>query len=157
MSDQWYNDIAKYDFASGTGEAGNFTQLVWHSTTEAGFGKARSADGLRCIVVAHYSPPGNVIGLYVSNVRPAMEQPVPAPLVAPVVTAAGPRTAGGPLDAGRLPSGRRNAQPSVSIERVLGADGRPAFVRRAVSEYLDGKGHVRERTFCTSCMSLARH
>lgn len=139
VSDQWYNDIAKYDFASGTGEAGNFTQLVWQSTSEAGFGKARSPDGLRCIVVAHYSPPGNVIGLYVSNVRPALDF-VPPPATAPLV-AAGPRTAS--LEPGKLPVGRRNAQPSVNIERVVGADGRPAFVRRSVSEYLDGKGHVR--------------
>ena len=72
MSDLWYKEIAKYDFASGTGDAGNFTQLVWQSSSEVGFGKARSADGLRCNVVAHYSPPGNVNDLYVDNVQPAI-------------------------------------------------------------------------------------
>ena len=61
VSDQWYHEIATYAFGSGTGKAGNFTQLVWHN--KIGFFKARSNDGLRCIVVAHYSPTGNVTGL----------------------------------------------------------------------------------------------
>lgn len=74
VTSQWYNDVSKYDFQRGLGEAGNFTQLVWISTTEVGYGKARSRDGSKCIVVAHYSPPGNVIGNYVQNVRPLVVQ-----------------------------------------------------------------------------------
>ena len=77
MTDQWYNDINKYDFEKGTGEAGNFSQLVWLGTQEVGYGKARSDDGTRCIVVAHYYPPGNVIGHYLSNVRPPLQQEEP--------------------------------------------------------------------------------
>ncbi|VUZ55756.1 unnamed protein product, partial [Hymenolepis diminuta] len=63
---QWYNDIRSYDFESGSGAAGNFTQMVWAATREVGFGKAR--DNRQCVVVAHYRPPGNVRGRYKSNV-----------------------------------------------------------------------------------------
>ncbi|VDQ07107.1 unnamed protein product [Trichobilharzia regenti] len=45
---------------------GNFTQLVWSSTREVGFGKARGPG--KCVVVAHYRPPGNVLGRYLENV-----------------------------------------------------------------------------------------
>jgi hypothetical protein len=54
----WYMDSKKYNFREGTGDAGSFTQLVWKRTREVGFGVARNAE--QCIVVAHYSPPGNV-------------------------------------------------------------------------------------------------
>lgn len=73
VTDQWYSEIAKYDFASGAGDADNFTQIVWQGSSEVGFGKAHSSDGLRCVVVAHYSPPGNVDDLFLDNVLPAQK------------------------------------------------------------------------------------
>lgn len=42
--------------------------MVWGATREVGFGKARAPG--KCIVVAHYRPPGNVRGHYSENVHP---------------------------------------------------------------------------------------
>merc|ERR1712126_66838 len=47
---------------------GHFTQIVWKSTTELGVGVA-SKDG-KVIVVAHYSPKGNMLGHFIANVLP---------------------------------------------------------------------------------------
>ncbi|CAH8513958.1 unnamed protein product [Heterobilharzia americana] len=63
---QWYADVKNYNYENGKGPAGNFTQLVWNSTREVGFGKARGPG--KCVVVAHYRPPGNVLGRYLENV-----------------------------------------------------------------------------------------
>merc|ERR1719167_1124639 len=47
---------------------GHFTQIVWKSTTELGVGVA-SKDG-KAFVVAHYSPPGNMLGDFTAEVLP---------------------------------------------------------------------------------------
>ncbi|CAH8842191.1 unnamed protein product [Trichobilharzia szidati] len=70
---QWYADVKNYSYESGKGPAGNFTQLVWSSTREVGFGKARGPG--KCVVVAHYRPPGNVLGRYLENVFRPKELP----------------------------------------------------------------------------------
>lgn len=63
----WYNHHGKYDWKNGNGvEAGAFTQVVWKRSREVGFGVARSGDDV--VVVAHYSPPGNIAGHYAANV-----------------------------------------------------------------------------------------
>tara|TARA_B110000208_G_scaffold111448_1_gene137525 strand:- start:464 stop:1489 length:1026 start_codon:yes stop_codon:yes gene_type:complete len=64
----WYDEVNDpgHDHAiiamqTGTG---HYTQVVWRGTTHVGM--ARDASG--CFVVANYSPPGNVEGLFARNV-----------------------------------------------------------------------------------------
>ncbi|UYV69884.1 hypothetical protein LAZ67_7001094 [Cordylochernes scorpioides] len=52
--------------------AGQFSQMVWASSTEMGVGKARSRIG-KIIVVANYWPPGNVRGHFHQNVFPPLD------------------------------------------------------------------------------------
>ena len=66
----WYNESSNYNynrpgFSSSTG---HFTQLIWASTTEAGFGRA--VNGQTTFVVANYIPAGNVQGRFEENVKP---------------------------------------------------------------------------------------
>lgn len=46
--------------------AGHFSQVVWKSSEEMGVGLAKNDH--MCIVVANYSPAGNVIGRHKENV-----------------------------------------------------------------------------------------
>lgn len=50
--------------------AAHFTQMVWKSTKEAGFGMAKGRSG-RVVIVANYHPAGNVIGQFGENVLPS--------------------------------------------------------------------------------------
>ncbi|KAG5449861.1 Golgi-associated plant pathoproteinsis- protein 1 [Clonorchis sinensis] len=121
---QWYADIKNYNFAEGKGPAGNFTQLVWKATREVGFGKARSSG--KCIVVAHYRPPGNVRGHYAENVgTPTGEQ------AASVASA---------TDTGNLDP---NAKRTVVTEEVTSPEGKRYTVHREVIETTEPDGHVR--------------
>ncbi|CAH8433433.1 unnamed protein product [Heterobilharzia americana] len=65
----WYDEINKHDF-NGQNQAGtgHFTQVVWKSSKKAGFGAAKSKDGMKIYVVGRYRPAGNVIGHYIENV-----------------------------------------------------------------------------------------
>ncbi|ODM92674.1 Limulus clotting factor C [Orchesella cincta] len=54
--DLWYDSMKDYNWERPT--ATSFSQLVWKSTREIGIGVARSRG--RTVVVAKYSPPGNV-------------------------------------------------------------------------------------------------
>ncbi|VDP71214.1 unnamed protein product [Echinostoma caproni] len=47
---------------------GHFSQIVWKSTTHAGFGMAQSPDGCKVIVVGIYFPPGNFKDEWCENV-----------------------------------------------------------------------------------------
>ena len=71
-TDNWYNEIADYDFANGdsiNGKAvGHFTQVVWKNTKEAGFGVAMNDH--KCVVVGNYYPSGNFMGEETRNVLP---------------------------------------------------------------------------------------
>ena len=67
-SDAWYSEEANYDYVTGSssngGVIGHFTQLVWISTTQVGFGmvsKPVNSDYSETVVVAFYSPPGNFV------------------------------------------------------------------------------------------------
>ena len=65
----WYSEIANYDFASGTGnDTGHFTQVIWKSTKQVGCGLAQCSGN--DILVCQYSPAGNFDGEYVANVPP---------------------------------------------------------------------------------------
>merc|ERR1712172_439574 len=58
--DNWYSEIKDYTYGKepsmGGSEIGHFTQVVWKGST--------------VVVVANYSPPGNVRGQYAENVPP---------------------------------------------------------------------------------------
>ncbi|CAL8116591.1 unnamed protein product [Orchesella dallaii] len=71
----WYNEINNYDFEnprySVKGlKVGHFTALVWKTTTHVGVGIAWNPKRRWWIVVANYSPPGNLKGTYAENVFP---------------------------------------------------------------------------------------
>jgi len=54
-------------------ETGHFTQMVWKGSTSVGFGVAFKKVGMgnyKSIVVARFSPPGNMRGAYAQNVMP---------------------------------------------------------------------------------------
>nr|AAP06097.1 similar to GenBank Accession Number AK017557 SCP-like extracellular protein [Schistosoma japonicum] len=73
----WYDEISKHDF-NGQNQpgTGHFTQVIWKSTNKAGFGSAKSKDGMKVYVVGRYKPAGNVIGHYTDNVpRPKKNAP----------------------------------------------------------------------------------
>ncbi|XP_048578961.1 protein PRY1 isoform X2 [Nematostella vectensis] len=74
--DLWYKESNNYDFQSpGYSPAtGHFTQLVWKASTRMGIGRASyvMTTGIKCVVlVARYSPPGNVKLQFPQNVQPA--------------------------------------------------------------------------------------
>ncbi|KAF7233553.1 hypothetical protein EG68_09178 [Paragonimus skrjabini miyazakii] len=65
----WYSEIANYDFDIENQLAcGHFSQVVWKSTTHAGFGVASSADGHKVYLVGVYMPPANFRDEWVENV-----------------------------------------------------------------------------------------
>lgn len=66
----WYDEITKYDFRKGVFDktTGHFTQMVWAKTKEVGIGIATSPR--KTVVVANFSPPGNVRGRFLENVQP---------------------------------------------------------------------------------------
>ena len=81
----WYGEMYDYDFQTGSSAngrmIGHFTQLVWKSTTQVGFGwaKYRNGDYEYDFVVAQYSPYGNYRGQYVANVMPLKPGANPPP------------------------------------------------------------------------------
>lgn len=50
---------------------GHFAQVVWRNSRCFGIGKARSRTG-KIVVVAHYTPAGNISGLFQTNVLPPL-------------------------------------------------------------------------------------
>ena len=60
----WYNEIENYKYellrVDNLAEVGHYTQMIWHNTTEVGFGLAKCKNGA-IIIVANYNPPGNYI------------------------------------------------------------------------------------------------
>ena len=67
----WYKGIKYYDFQNVNSiekeESKNFTQLIWKSTKEVGFGVTTDKKG-NFYVVANYFPGGNIKGQYKDNV-----------------------------------------------------------------------------------------
>ena len=67
--EKWYNEKNLYDFSLNKFQkgTGHFTQIVWKTTKEVGFGlEADDKNNICC--VALYYPGGNVIGEFSSNV-----------------------------------------------------------------------------------------
>ena len=73
MTQEWYNEIKDYDFATGQSVNGNaighFTQVVWIGSKQLGVGVAKSKNG-NYYGVANYYPAGNWVGKYQENVLP---------------------------------------------------------------------------------------
>nr|AAW25499.1 SJCHGC09417 protein [Schistosoma japonicum] len=122
---QWYSDAKNYNYENGKGPAGNFTQLVWSSTREVGFGKARGPG--KCVVVAHYRPPGNVLGRYLENVfRPKESTEESVEQLESNIFA---------FDS--------DIPKTVITETLTESDGKLYNVRREISESTDEKGKTR--------------
>jgi hypothetical protein len=72
--ESWYSEITKYDFNKPgySYETSFYTQLVWKSTTNVGFGLNffKVNDINYYTINAIYSPSGNVFDLYPDNVIP---------------------------------------------------------------------------------------
>ena len=73
-SQAWYDEVSKYDFknpgfSSGTG---HFTQLVWKGSKQIGCGAACNEKN-NCYVTCNYSPAGNVLSQFDTNVYPSLE------------------------------------------------------------------------------------
>jgi len=70
----WYQEIRNYDFKSPhlDDSTNHFSQLVWRGSKELGIGTAQSKSG-NFFLVARYSPPGNIDGLFQDNVPDAKE------------------------------------------------------------------------------------
>lgn len=66
--DAWYNEKDEYDYSSGqfSESTGHFTQMVWKSTTEVGCATQECSGGT--FLVCEYSPRGNFLGQFTSNV-----------------------------------------------------------------------------------------
>ncbi|XP_003386119.1 PREDICTED: Golgi-associated plant pathogenesis-related protein 1-like [Amphimedon queenslandica] len=71
-AEMWYNEIKDYSFdrPGFSSSTGHFTQLLWASSKEAGFGY--TVRGQTTYVVANYLPAGNVQGRFEQNVKPAV-------------------------------------------------------------------------------------
>ncbi|XP_013167321.1 PREDICTED: ectin-like [Papilio xuthus] len=82
VSSYWYAAVRQYNFFKepdvlhANVNAGHFTQMVWVATRFFGVGKARSRAG-KVIVVANYSPPGNMSGQFETNVLPPLPDNLP--------------------------------------------------------------------------------
>ena len=65
----WYGQIADYDFDEPgySEQTGSFTQVVWRGSTQLGAGYAEMSGG-GWLVIALYSPAGNVDGEFEGNV-----------------------------------------------------------------------------------------
>ena len=71
--DAWYNEISQYNFSNPgfTPATGHFTQLVWVGSKSMSIGTSSDASG-NLYVVARFSPPGNVLGQFATNVMPLL-------------------------------------------------------------------------------------
>ena len=71
--ESWYDEIKKYDYkySKFSEETGHFTQLIWAGSKKlgVGLGYAEKDRMHTFICVAHYYPPGNVIGDFKKNVK----------------------------------------------------------------------------------------
>ncbi len=65
LVNQWYNDINDYEEETDT--PNNFSQLVWKSSQEFGFGISKSRSG-NFYAVGNFYPEGNVKGYFRQNV-----------------------------------------------------------------------------------------
>ena len=69
----WYKEIADYDFEEATFKkgTGHFTQVIWRGSAALGVALATYQDDkwTKAVVVANYSPGGNIKGFFKDHVR----------------------------------------------------------------------------------------
>jgi hypothetical protein len=68
----WYDEIKYYNFNRPifSTKTGHFTQVIWKNSQRLGVGIAIGNGGRSAFIVAQYTPPGNVQGVFRSNVSP---------------------------------------------------------------------------------------
>lgn len=80
----WYSVVSKFDEEGElSSEGASFTQIVWKSTRQVGFGIARSKSG-KFFFVAEYYPSGNIRHQYEDNVFQLTDEELVKPLDCPV-------------------------------------------------------------------------
>ena len=74
----WYDEIKLYKYGNPgfSVEAGHFTQVVWSSSVRLGCAISDKSEGgkLTVWICCNYSPPGNYLGQFQSNVLPLKEE-----------------------------------------------------------------------------------
>jgi glioma pathogenesis-related protein 2 len=67
----WYDEVKLYNWRAPGFEfnTGHFTALVWKATTKMGVG-VKEVSPKKFLVVANFTPPGNVLGQFPANVLP---------------------------------------------------------------------------------------
>eukprot|EP00878_Enallax_costatus_P017984 GHUV01018910.1.p1 GENE.GHUV01018910.1~~GHUV01018910.1.p1 ORF type:complete len:212 (-),score=47.21 GHUV01018910.1:642-1277(-) len=75
--DSFYQEVQNYNYNNPgfSMQTGHFTQLVWQATRHLGVGIGRDSYNGRPLYVFRYSPAGNVLGQFPSNVLPAAHAP----------------------------------------------------------------------------------
>lgn len=87
-TNQWYNEIANYDFDTGkkineSGKAiGHFTQVVWKTSKKIGCGAIETTEKIStaggtwytATIICNYYPAGNYIGQNVQNVPKLLQE-----------------------------------------------------------------------------------
>ena len=97
--DNWYNEIALYDFNNpGYSEAtGHFTCLVWLSSTTFGIGISINMNTGAAYICFNTYPPGNITNEFEQNVLPLIYNPIippePEPCAEPFIEPAAIETA----------------------------------------------------------------
>jgi hypothetical protein len=71
----WYDEHQFYDYKNPKFDmkTGHFTQVIWKSTTQIGFGLSAfkpSSDSVAFLGVANYYPAGNYLKQFEKNVLP---------------------------------------------------------------------------------------
>ena len=71
-TNSWYNEVSQYSYSPGgfSSATGHFTQLVWKGSKKLGVGVAYNSARTKVYVVARYSPPGNYLNQFSTNVLP---------------------------------------------------------------------------------------
>lgn len=74
VADDFYNEKEEYDFKlpGYKTKAAKFTQMIWSDSKEIGIGVSKK--GSKTVVVAYYSPRGNIEGQFQTNVSNIEEQ-----------------------------------------------------------------------------------
>jgi hypothetical protein len=86
--DNWYNEVALYDYTKPqfSEATGHFTALVWKSCTSFAMGIAIDLPTKTALVTYNCLPPANYIGEFSKNVFPPTGTPVPVPVPVPTPT-----------------------------------------------------------------------
>ncbi|CAH8458924.1 unnamed protein product [Dicrocoelium dendriticum] len=76
--DAWYSEIKSFRFREEKQRhSAHFSQLIWKSTTRAGFGRATARGRCAVFVVGLYYEKGNVPGQYTEKVPPRLDGNIP--------------------------------------------------------------------------------